>query len=73
MDFDYCYEKRLFNELAQKYLTLNEYKSLKFYTGCLFLRRLKHQIKQEPALVEPYFNIAQELFNQFKAEDYEWK
>lgn len=73
VDFDYCYEKRLFNELAQKYLTLNEYKSLKFYTGCLFLRRLKHQIKQEPALVEPYFNIAQELFNQFKAEDYEWK
>lgn len=68
----YLIEKNIFNELSKKYLTEDEYKSLKFYTACLYLRRMKYQVIQNYDLVEPYYNIAKKLFEEFKCENYEW-
>lgn len=70
--FDYAVERQIFDEFAFKVLTENEYKSLKFYVACLYFRRLKHQVQQNPALVKPYGRIALRLFTEFKEGKYSW-
>ena len=71
--YNYDVELELFDELAKKYLTEDEYCSLKFYTATLYLRRLKHQIEQNPDLVMPYYKIAARLLDEFKKGIYSWK
>ena len=68
----YLIEKNIFNNLAKEHLTEDEYKALKFYTGCLYLRRMKYQVVQNYDLVEPYYGIARKLFEEFKNGEYNW-
>ena len=70
--FDYTVERQIFDDFAFKVLTGNEYKSLKFHVACLYFRRLKHQVRQNPALVRPYGDIALKLFTEFKEGKYAW-
>lgn len=70
-EFDYTVERQIFNEEAKRILTENEYKSLKFYIACLFFRRLKYQIKQNPALVRVYGDIGLRLWGEFMSGNYE--
>ena len=71
-EFDYTIERRIFDETARSYLQGNEYCSLKFHTACLLFRRLKHQIEQDPSLVEVYGNIAWQLLSEFAQSKYNW-
>lgn len=71
--FDYTIERDIFNTEAKKYLTPEEFRSLKFHTACLLFRRLKHQIEQNPSLVEVYGDIAWKLLDEFAKEDYNWR
>lgn len=71
-DYDYTIERGLFDELCRSFLTKEEYCSLKFYTACLFLRRLKHQQHQDPKLVSVYGDIAKNLMWEFIDEDFSW-
>lgn len=70
--FDYTNEKAVFNIIAREFLTFHEFLSLKFYTACLFLRRLKHQQYDDPRLVKPYGKIAERLLQEFADENYKW-
>lgn len=71
-DFDYRVERQIFDEQARKLLTESEYKSLKFLVACLFFRRLKYQIKQNPALVKVYGDIGLRLLAEFRKGEYSW-
>ena len=71
-DFDYRVERQIFDEQAKKWLTESEYKSLKFLVACLFFRRLKYQIKQNPALVKVYGDIGLRLLTEFRNGEYAW-
>ncbi len=70
--FDYMVERQIFDEFASQVLTEDEYKSLKFHVACLYFRRLKHQVKQNPALVRPYGDIGLRLLTEFKEGKYSW-
>lgn len=72
VSFDYTVERQIFDEFAFKVLTENEYKSLKFHVACLYFRRLKHQVRQNPALVKPYGDIGLRLLTEFKEGKYAW-
>lgn len=72
VSFDYTVERQIFDEFAFQVLTEDEYKSLKFHVACLYFRRLKHQVKQNPALVRPYGRIALRLLTEFKEGKYSW-
>lgn len=72
VSFDYTAERQIFDEFAFQVLTEDEYKSLKFHVACLYFRRLKHQVKQNPALVRPYGRIALQLLTEFKKGYYAW-
>lgn len=71
-EFDYRVERQIFDEQARKLLTESEYKSLKFLVACLFFRRLKYQIKQNPALVKVYGDIGLRLLAEFRKGEYAW-
>lgn len=68
---DYAVEREIFQTAAKKYLLESEFKSLKFHIACLYLRRLKHQINQNPALVIPYGDLALGLMREFQDSNYE--
>lgn len=70
--FDYRIERKIFDEQARKYLTESEYKSLKFLTACLFFRRLKYQVIQNPSLVKVYGDIGFKLLKEFFHKEYSW-
>lgn len=72
LGFDYSVERQIFDEYARKFLTESEYKSLKFYTGCLFFRRLKYQVKQNSSLVRVYGDIGIRLLTEFIKGNYHW-
>lgn len=72
VEFDYTIERSIFDDYARCLLHTDEYKSLKFHTSCLLFRRLKHQVEQNPALVEVYGNIAWNLLSEFAQEKYNW-
>lgn len=72
IDFDYTIERHIFDQYAKELLTEDEYRSLKFHTACLLFRRLKHQIEQNPALVEVYGDMAWQLLSEFAQEKYNW-
>jgi len=69
-DEEYVVERKIFNEQAKKYLSIAEFDMLKFLTSCLYFRRLRHQIKQNPELVRPYGDVAIRLMNEFLNGDY---
>lgn len=71
-DFDYTIECKIYDKLAKENLTKAEYQSLKFHTACLLFRRLKHQVEQDPSLVEVYGNIAWKLLADFAQSKYNW-
>lgn len=71
-EFDYRVERQIFDEQARKLLTESEYKSLKFLVACLFFRRLKYQINQNPALVKVYGDIGLRLLAEFRRGEYSW-
>ena len=68
---DYAVEREIFQTAAKKHLLESEFKSLKFHIACLYLRRLKHQIYQNPALVIPYGDLALRLLREFQDGNYE--
>ena len=68
---DYAVEREIFQTAAKKHLLESEFKSLKFHIACLYLRRLKHQIHQNPALVVPYGDLALRLLREFQDGNYE--
>lgn len=72
VEFDYTVERRIFDKYAFDRLTTSEYQSLKFHTACLLFRRLKHQIEQNPSLVETYGDIAWQLLSEFAQGKYNW-
>lgn len=72
-DFDYEIELDVFDRCMVNYLDAVEYSSLKFHTACLFYRRLKHQVQQNPDLVKPYGDIAHRLLSEFASGDYSWR
>lgn len=67
---NYKIEKEIFKKCASKWLTEDEIKSLKFLVGCLFFRRLKHQVHQNPSLVKIYGDIAFRLMEDFENKNY---
>ena len=71
-DFDYTVERQIFDEMSQNILTSWEYRSLKFYTACLFFRRLKYQVHQDPSLVSVYGDIGIRLLTEFIKGNYHW-
>lgn len=70
---DFTFEKKKFNNYIKRYLTDWEYSSLKFHTACLFFRRLKHQVEQDPSLVKIYGDIGHKLLTEYLTQDYEWR
>ena len=70
--FDYTVERQIFDEMSQQILTSQEYCSLKFYTACLFFRRLKYQVRQDPSLVSVYGDIGIRLLTEFIKGNYHW-
>ena len=71
--FDYTVEKKVFDGYARSFLMQSEYQSLKFLVACLFFRRLRYQVNQNPKLVKPYGDIAMRLIEEFKAGKYSWE
>lgn len=67
---EYAAEKDIFNDNARKFLSETEYNSLKFFTACLFFRRLKYQVRQNKDLVKVYGDIAFRLMDEFVKKDY---
>lgn len=68
---DYTVERQIFRDMVNRHLIESERKALKFHIACLYLRRLKHQIKQNPALVVPYGDVALGLLRDFQDGNYE--
>ena len=69
-DEEYAVEKEIFNNNALKFLAETEYNSLKFFTACLFFRRLKYQVRQNKDLVKVYGDIAFRLMDEFANKNY---
>jgi hypothetical protein len=53
------------NELAPKYLTEAERKSILFHAGALHIRRLKHQVYQNPASVLTLYAVGVKTLNDY--------
>jgi hypothetical protein len=53
------------NELAQKYLTEAEQKAMLFHAGVLLIRRLKHQVYQDPQLTLSMYASGVKALNDF--------
>ena len=71
VEINYAVEKEIFQDMAHRHLLDSEFKSLKFHIACLYLRRLKHQIHQNAALVVPYGDVALRLLREFQDGNYE--
>lgn len=69
-DWDYTIERKIFQEFVRGVLTKDAFECLKFHIACLYFRRLKHQVEQNPKLVEPYGTIAFDLIDDFVAGNY---
>lgn len=70
---NFTFETAEFNNYIKRYLSDWEYSSLKFHTACLFFRRLKHQVEQDPSLVKAYGDIGHKLLTEYLTKDYEWR
>lgn len=70
---NFTFERVRFNNYVKQTLSEPEYRSLKFYTACLFFRRLKHQVEQNPDLVKVYGDIGHKLLTEYLTQDYEWR
>lgn len=70
---NFTFETTEFNNYIKRYLSDWEYSSLKFHTACLFFRRLKHQVEQDPSLVKAYGDIGHKLLTEYLTKDYEWR
>ena len=68
---DYAVERQIFQDMVHRHLIESEFRALKFHIACLYLRRLKHQIKQNPALVVPYGDVAIQLLWEFVNGNYD--
>lgn len=69
-NFDYTIERKIYERRAMRYLSENEFKSLKVHIACMFFRRLKYQERQDKSLVAVFGRIALQLIDEFNSGNF---